>query len=86
MTLYLDSKTLGLHPRTIIEQIEQDTVAIVMKRKSRIIMADGRKILTMAEKIVQARPGIRVMLKTSAPVCSKTLQSLADNNIELISD
>jgi hypothetical protein len=82
----LNSQTLGLHPRTIVEQIGQHAIAIVMKRKSRIIMADGKKILATAEKIKKAKPGFRVLLKTSAPVCSKTIEYLADNGIELIPD
>jgi hypothetical protein len=86
MKQYLDSKTLGLHPRTIVEQIGRHAIAIVLKRKSRIIMADGEKILAKAEKIKKAKPDVRVMLKTSAPVCSKTVQYLADNGIELTPD
>jgi len=82
----LDSQNLGLHHRTIVEQIGQHAIAIVVKRKSRIIMADGKKILATAEKIKKAKPDFRVLLKTSAPVCSKTIQYLADNGIELTPD
>jgi len=83
MKTSLDPQSLGLHPRTLVEKVAPDTIAIIVERKSRIIMADGKKILAKAEKIKEAIPGCRVMLKTSAPVCSKTLQFLADNGIEL---
>lgn len=83
MTSYLNPQSLGLTPRTVVEVVDPDTIAIVIKRKSRIIMADGQKILAKAEKIKSAKPGSKIILKTSAPVCGKTLQFLADNNIEV---
>jgi len=86
MTNYIDSKSLGLQPRTIVEEINKNTLALVIKRKSRLIMSDGKKILAKAEKIKKAKSGCRVMLKTTAPLCSKTLQYLADHGIELITD
>jgi hypothetical protein len=84
MPVYLDPQPFGLQPRTIIEEIDCNTIAIVIHRKSRIIMADGKKILVKAEKITNAKPGRKVILKTSAPVCRKTLQYLAVNGIEII--
>ena len=84
MTSYLNPQSLGLAPRTVVEVVGPDTIAIVIKRKSRIIMADGQKVLVKAEKIKRAKPGSKVILKTSAPVCGKTLQFLADNNIGLV--
>jgi hypothetical protein len=83
MTSYLDPQSLGLAPRTVVEVVDSYTIAIVIKRKSRIIMTDGQKILAKAEKIKRAKPGSKIILKTSAPVCGKTLQFLADNNIEI---
>jgi len=84
MTKFINPIALGLQPRTIIEEIDSDTLAIVINRKSRIIMADGRKIHAKAIKIIEARPGWKVMLKTSAPVCGKTLQYLAGHGIEVV--
>ncbi len=72
----IDPKEFGLHARTVLEQVDEHTVALVMDRKSRIIMADGRKIVEKVEKIQKARPRVSVVLKTSAPVCSKTLAFL----------
>ena len=85
MTKYIDPKSLGLQQRTIVEKIGGNDYAIVTNRKGRIIMAEGRKILAKAEKIKKARPGCRVMLKTVAPLCSKTSQYLADHGIDVIS-
>lgn len=86
MTNTVDPKSLGLSARTTVEQIDHTTLAIVIKRKSRLVMADGAKISANATKIKMAKPGKRVMVKTSAPVCSKTLQFLADKGIEVIMD
>jgi hypothetical protein len=86
MTNYIDSRSLGLQPRTIVEVINENTMALVIKRKSRLIMADGKKILVKVEKIKKAKSGYNVMLKTTAPVCSKTLQYLSDHGVELITD
>lgn len=83
MTVYLDPQSLGLPPRTIVVEIAPDTIAIVINRKSRVVMADGKKIVAKADKIKKIKPGRKVILKTSAPVCSKTLLFLADNGIEV---
>lgn len=83
MTVFLDPQSLGLPPRTIVVEIAPDTIAIVINRKSRVVMADGKKIVAKADKIKKTKPGRKVMLKTSAPVCSKTLLFLADNGIEV---
>lgn len=74
----------GLPAGTIIEQIAPHTVALLIDRKSRIIMADGKKILEKVKKIKHARPAIVVALKTSAPVCSKTQKFLEAEGIPLI--
>lgn len=72
----IDPKEFGLHARTVLEQVDEHTVALVMDRKSRIIMADGRKIVEKVDKIHKVRPELTIILKTSAPVCSKTLAFL----------
>jgi hypothetical protein len=80
----LDPKTFGLAPRTVIEQIDDNMIAIVMDRKSRIIMADGKKILEKLDTIKKSLPRVRVALKTTAPVCSKTKAYLEGEGIQLI--
>ena len=83
MTVYLDPQSLGLPPRTIVTEIAPDTIAIVINRKSRVVMGDGKKIVAKADKIKKTKPGRKVILKTYAPVFSKTLLFLADNGIEV---
>lgn len=77
-------KQYGLPARTVLEQLDENTIAIVVNRKSRIIMADGRKILDKSGKIRHEQPLARVVLKTTAPVCSKTTKFLADEGIKIL--
>ena len=84
MDKIIDPKKFGLHPKTVIEDIGKDRLAIVITRKSRIIMSDGKKILEKAEKIKAVAPGATVSLKTSAPICSKTAAFLKKHKIEII--
>ena len=80
----IDPGEFELPARTMLEQTGTDTIAIVMKRKSRIIMADGRKIVKKANQIKKVRLKAKVILKTTAPVCSKTIQFLAEEGIDVI--
>ena len=79
-----DPKEFNLPPRTVLEQVDRATIAIILDRKSRIIMADGRKIAEKAEQIKKFDPGVQVILKTGAPVCSKTAEYLASQGIKTI--
>lgn len=81
---YISPKEFGLPSRTVLEQVDGDTIAIVIDRKSRIVMADGRKILEKAQKIKKSQPSLSIILKTTAPVCSKTKQLLESAGIKLI--
>ncbi len=80
----IDPKNFGLPSRTVIEQVGSKHFAIVISRKSRIIMSDGKKILEKAEKIKKNQPGSIISLKTGTPVCSKTIQFLKDHKIKVI--
>jgi len=80
----IDPKKFGLHPRTVLEDIGKNRFAIVIMRKSRIIMSDGKKILEKAQKIKEDHPKARISLKTSAPLCSKTVAFLKEHKIEII--
>ena len=84
MIKYIDPTSLGLPSRTIVEEIDNNTLAIVIKRKSRIIMADGLKILAKSAQIKSARPGVTVLLKTATPICSKTLKFFKNEGLEVI--
>lgn len=86
MNEQVDPREFGLSPRTVLERTNPQTIAIVMQRRSRIIMADGRKIAAKAAKIRQSHPGTDVVLKTPAPICGKTLKFLADEGIRVITD
>ena len=81
----VDPKKFALPARTVLEQVDDQTLALIMDRKSRIIMADGRKILEKIKKIHNLQPGIRIILKTSAPVCSKTLTLLHRSGLTISS-
>lgn len=82
--MILDPKEFGITPRTVIEQIGNNTIAIVINRKSRIIMADGKKILEKIRKIRAVRPQATFALKTGAPVCGKTTAFLAGEGVQII--
>ena len=84
MTQYVDPISLGLPARTTVEAVDRNTLAIVIKRKSRIIMADGIKILAKVTKIKAAKPGMNVILKTTTPICSKTLQFFEKKGLKVI--
>lgn len=74
MSQYIDARSLGLPAKTVVEEIDRHTLALVLKRKSRIIMSDGTKIVAKVEMIKSKKPKVKVLLITNAPICSKTLQ------------
>ena len=78
----LDPKKYGLNARTVLIENEQKEIIIVINRKSRIIMKDGRKILEKARKI-QQQENKTISVSTGAPVCRKTKQHLQKNGIEI---
>jgi hypothetical protein len=80
----IDPKKFGLSGKTVIEDIGDNHYVLVVDRKSRVIMADGKKLLEKAEKIKAVEPCTKISLRSTAPVCSKTSRFLADNGIELI--
>ena len=84
MPEYIDPKEFGLPSRTVVEIIDEKTLAIIIDRKSRIIMADGGKIVEKAEKIRQKRAEVKIILKSSAPVCGKTSRFLGEYGIDVL--
>ncbi len=80
----LNPKEFGLPARTIVEQINQNTIALAIDRKSRIIMSDGKKVLEKLSKIKKYRPSVNVVLRITAPVCSKTKKFLESEGIQII--
>lgn len=47
-------------------------------------MADGRRIIAKAEKIRAHNSAYQINLATTAPICSKTRNYLADHDIKII--
>ena len=80
----IDPAQFGLHPRTAIEELSMNHFALVISRKSRIIMSDGKKILEKAGRIKKVNKTVKVSLKISGPVCSKTRKFLHEHGIETI--
>ncbi len=84
MTEKVDASEFGLTPRTHLEREAGNRFVLVINRKSRLIMADGRRIAENADKIKSVQPGCKVSLKTKAPVCSKTKVFLSEIDIDII--
>jgi len=70
----VDPKKLGLNSRLKIDK-KEDSISIIIDRKSRIIMKDGIKIHNNV-KIIKKHFDLPVQLITNAPVCSKTSKYL----------
>ena len=83
MSDFVDPQIFGLNKRDRIVRTGTSHMALIIERKSRIIMADGRKILEKVNKIRQTMPDTTVSLKTNAPVCSKTRIFLLEHGIEI---
>jgi len=82
----LNPKDYNLNSRVVLQQIDNNSIAIVKKRKSRIIMKDGRQILEQANEILKKNPKLNIVLLVSGPVCSKTTKFLAENDIAILAD
>ena len=80
----LDPKIFNLNSRAIIEE-EKGALTIVVNRKSRVIMKDGRRLLDQVRQIKKfsKKP---VSIFTTAPVCSKTKGFLNNNGVEIIQE
>lgn len=84
MPTYIDAKKFGLPSTTILEDVDPHLMALVINRKSRILMKDGAKIIEKVDKIRAQLPWVQVVLKTTAPVCSKTIRLLKAEEIDII--
>ena len=80
----INSAEYGLSTATKLEKIDGDSIAIVVQRKSRIIMKDGQNIIKKAEKILNISPDASVYLKTDTAICSKTIAFLEEQGIGII--
>lgn len=80
----LDPKTFNLNNRVVIEE-EKNTLTLVVNRKSRIIMKDGRRLLDQIRQIKKVSKKA-VLIFTTASVCSKTKIFLNSNGVEIIQE
>ena len=79
----LDPTTFGLSSRTDLQQVNDETIAIIKKIKSRIIRKDAEKIVAMAEKIQEQKPEEKVILVCTSNICSRSKALLKEKNIEI---
>ncbi|MEN8211120.1 MAG: hypothetical protein ABFR31_05340 [Thermodesulfobacteriota bacterium] len=84
MTEQVDPKNYNLPPRTVLKKRDFNEFILVINRKSRIIMKDALGVLKKNEKIKEKVPGASVSLETNAPVCSKSINFLAENDIDVV--
>ena len=84
MTEQVDPKIYNLPPRTILMKKGAAKFILVINRKSRIIMKDALIILKKVEKIKEKVRDASIVLETTAPVCSKSIKFLKENNIEVL--
>ena len=78
---YIDPNKFSLNKGVVLSHGPTNHIAIIINRKSRIIMKDGLRILEQVNHIHEALPSAKVSVETNAPVCSKTNQFLFDNHI-----
>jgi hypothetical protein len=76
----------GLPPRTELELLGPDHIAIVKVIKSRIISKDAQKIVDIANLIRQKEPQMEISLICSDNICSKSIQLLEANNVRIMID
>tara|TARA_S200000501_G_scaffold362694_1_gene392486 strand:- start:1822 stop:2106 length:285 start_codon:yes stop_codon:yes gene_type:complete len=81
----IDSLTVGAPKRSNVATDSNNNIYIVKNIKSRIIMKDGLKLLSLAKKIKSVK-NTTVFLATTAPVCSKTKKYLEENEIKITFD
>ena len=84
MNKFIDPKLFSLPPSTKLKQAGSNQFDIIIQRKSRIIMKDGKGVLAKVDKIKHHVPKAKVSLRTSAPVCSKTKAILEERGISVL--
>ena len=80
------AEKFDLPKRTQLIQINANTIGIIKKRKSRIIMKDGKQILDIAKMIRKVDSGISIVLIIQGPICSKTMKFLSENKIGILEE
>ena len=77
----IDPTHYNLSARTKLLMDEKGTLFILVDLKSRVVMKDGHRIVSIAERIKEVNQNKNISLLTSAPICSKTKSFLFQNNI-----
>ncbi|MBT6940487.1 MAG: hypothetical protein HN994_08835 [Candidatus Marinimicrobia bacterium] len=81
----IDSTAYGLSARTNPVKRNDNSIAIVIDRKSRIVMKDFDRILQIVDHVQQKDKHLTFVVATPAPVCSKTKKALKSKKILTIS-
>ena len=81
----IDSRSVGAPTRSLVGKDSNNHLYIIKNIKSRIIMKDGHKIVETVKQI-KNKTSSGVSLATTAPVCSKTIKFLNENDIKIIFD
>ena len=76
----IEPKDFNLSSRINIQENDKNEVFFIIKRKSRIIMKDGERILGYVKAIQDVLPK-PINIETSAPVCSKTKAHLQNQSV-----
>ena len=84
MNKFIDPKLFSLPPSTKLKQVGSNQFDIIIQRKSRIIMKDGKGAVAKVDKIKHHVPKAKISLRTSAPVCSKTKVFLKERGISVL--
>lgn len=80
---HLNPADYGLNSRTMLQEIDEETIAIVKLIKSRIIRKDAEKLVQMAAKIQTIAPDKQVVLVCTPNICSKSKALLTEHGIGL---
>ncbi len=83
----LNTNDFNLGSRLVLLQLSDNEIAIVKKRKSRIIVKDGLLIIKQANTIKEVKPEVKISIIISGNnICSKTVKLLDNNEIKIISE
>ena len=80
----IDPQKYSLSSQIKLVLVFDNQIGIIKKRKSRIIMKDGEKILEIFDKIKEFEPLVEFSLITNAPICGKTRKFFAQKKISII--
>tara|TARA_X000001036_G_C20260304_1_gene635915 strand:- start:278 stop:535 length:258 start_codon:yes stop_codon:yes gene_type:complete len=81
--LNINPKNYNLSSRIILQEDISKKLFIVVRRKSRIIMKDGVRLLGISKKIKEKEKNRKTGVLTTAPICSKTKKYLEENGISV---